>query len=321
LRSVLVCVRTTVAAQTIASCATRLGLGGAIRTALSGVEALARLAESPADIVFADTALTRPDTVGFTRRVRERSPGAVIMLIGAEEPAVAQAAVAAGARGVIRPERDDLLTSVTKSFMLLVQPVRPAAVPQQRIDLAPAPAAVSAEPANGTYGGGPADYGPNGVPGQLPGVGLGPDVGHPANGLGQSGPIVGQVGGAMGGAVGAPHPGYGNARSGPVPGGVAANAHPGSAPGQLGHVGVGNGGPATAGQANAGPGTRRLSLTERELQVLRRMADGKSNAEIGRELYVSEDTVKTHARRLFRKLGARDRAHAVAAAFRQGLVS
>ena len=46
------------------------------------------------------------------------------------------------------------------------------------------------------------------------------------------------------------------------------------------------------------------------------MAEGKSNAEIGRELFVSEDTVKTHARRLFRKLGARDRAHAVAAAFR-----
>jgi DNA-binding NarL/FixJ family response regulator len=313
-------VRTTVAAQTIASCATRLGLGGAIRTALSGVEALARLAESPADIVFADTALTRPDTVGFTRRVRERSPGAVIMLIGAEEPAVAQAAVAAGARGVIRPEHDDLLTSVTKSFMLLVQPVRPAAVPQQRIDLAQTPAAVSAEPANGTHGGAPAEHGPNGVAGQLPGVSLGPDVGHP-NGLGQSGPIVGQVGGAMGGAVGAPHPGYGNARSGPLPGGLAANAHPGSVAGQLGHVGVGNAGPASVGPANAGPGTRRLSLTERELQVLRRMADGKSNAEIGRELYVSEDTVKTHARRLFRKLGARDRAHAVAAAFRQGLVS
>jgi DNA-binding NarL/FixJ family response regulator len=66
---------------------------------------------------------------------------------------------------------------------------------------------------------------------------------------------------------------------------------------------------------------RRVELTERELQVLRGMADGKSNAEIGRELFVSEDTVKTHARRLFRKLGARDRAHAVAAAFRAGLVS
>jgi DNA-binding NarL/FixJ family response regulator len=48
------------------------------------------------------------------------------------------------------------------------------------------------------------------------------------------------------------------------------------------------------------------------------MAEGKSNAEIGRDLYVSEDTVKTHARRLFRKLKARDRAHAVAVGFRTG---
>jgi DNA-binding NarL/FixJ family response regulator len=82
--------------------------------------------------------------------------------------------------------------------------------------------------------------------------------------------------------------------------------------------------PARAAAEPTGPvgvnGVRRVALTERELQVLRGMADGKSNAEIGRELFVSEDTVKTHARRLFRKLGARDRAHAVAAAFRAGLV-
>lgn len=62
------------------------------------------------------------------------------------------------------------------------------------------------------------------------------------------------------------------------------------------------------------------ALTERELQVLVGMSRGRSNAEIGRELYLSEDTVKTHARRLFRKLGAADRAHAVAVGFRLGLV-
>jgi DNA-binding NarL/FixJ family response regulator len=62
------------------------------------------------------------------------------------------------------------------------------------------------------------------------------------------------------------------------------------------------------------------ALTERELQVLTGMGRGKSNAEIGRELYLSEDTVKTHARRLFRKLGAADRAQAVALGFRWGLV-
>lgn len=61
-------------------------------------------------------------------------------------------------------------------------------------------------------------------------------------------------------------------------------------------------------------------LTEREHQVLDGMSRGLSNAEIGRELYLSEDTVKTHARRLFRKLGAADRAQAVALGFRWGFL-
>jgi DNA-binding NarL/FixJ family response regulator len=62
------------------------------------------------------------------------------------------------------------------------------------------------------------------------------------------------------------------------------------------------------------------TLTAREIQVLEGMSHGRSNAEIGRELFLSEDTVKTHARRLFTKLGASDRAHAVALGFRWGLV-
>ena len=75
--------------------------------------------------------------------------------------------------------------------------------------------------------------------------------------------------------------------------------------------------------APVGPGwcTREgdpVSLTTRESQVLVGMSAGKSNSEIGRELYLSEDTIKTHARRLFGKLGARDRAHAVALAMRLG---
>ena len=75
----------------------------------------------------------------------------------------------------------------------------------------------------------------------------------------------------------------------------------------------------------AGPSLYRrppatLSVTERELQILRGMTDGHSNLEIARELFVSEDTVKTHARRLFRKLGANDRAHAVALGMRYELV-
>lgn len=65
----------------------------------------------------------------------------------------------------------------------------------------------------------------------------------------------------------------------------------------------------------------RTPLTKRELQVLLGISQGQSNAEIGRALFVSEDTVKTHARRLYRKLRARDRAHAVAVGFQIGLLS
>lgn len=75
-----------------------------------------------------------------------------------------------------------------------------------------------------------------------------------------------------------------------------------------------------AGHLPAGPRPTAPALTERELQVLRGMSQGKSNGAIGRELYLSEDTIKTHARRLFRKMGVNDRAQAVALGFRWGLV-
>lgn len=67
-------------------------------------------------------------------------------------------------------------------------------------------------------------------------------------------------------------------------------------------------------------GFRTDSLTDREHLVLLGMVDGKSNAEIGRDLYVSEDTIKTHARRMFKKLGARDRAQAVARGYQFGIL-
>lgn len=71
------------------------------------------------------------------------------------------------------------------------------------------------------------------------------------------------------------------------------------------------------------PGARRprtSELSAREMDVLLGMTEGLSNAEIAAELVLAEDTVKTHARRLFRKLGAGDRADAVARGFRQGLL-
>jgi DNA-binding NarL/FixJ family response regulator len=86
----------------------------------------------------------------------------------------------------------------------------------------------------------------------------------------------------------------------------------------LAHSTVGDESDATSGRRTSGPSG---DLTEREMQVLRGMSQGKSNGQMGRELFLSEDTVKTHARRLFRKLSAADRAQAVAQGFRRGLVS
>jgi DNA-binding NarL/FixJ family response regulator len=61
------------------------------------------------------------------------------------------------------------------------------------------------------------------------------------------------------------------------------------------------------------------SLTERERQVLRRMADGLNNAEIALALTIGDATVKTHVARILQKLGARDRVQAVIAAYRSGV--
>ena len=57
------------------------------------------------------------------------------------------------------------------------------------------------------------------------------------------------------------------------------------------------------------------SLTERELEVLRLIAQGLSNAEIGHALFISETTVKTHVTRVLQKLELRDRAQAIVLAY------
>lgn len=62
-------------------------------------------------------------------------------------------------------------------------------------------------------------------------------------------------------------------------------------------------------------------LTERELDVLRLMARGATNAEIAGELFLAETTVKTHVGAIFTKLGVRDRAAAIVAAFDAGVVT
>jgi two-component system, NarL family, response regulator LiaR len=64
----------------------------------------------------------------------------------------------------------------------------------------------------------------------------------------------------------------------------------------------------------------QLGITPRELEILEAMAAGHSNREIAERLFVSENTVKTHAARLFDKLSARRRTQAVQRAKEAGLI-
>jgi DNA-binding NarL/FixJ family response regulator len=69
------------------------------------------------------------------------------------------------------------------------------------------------------------------------------------------------------------------------------------------------------------PAHRPPELTDREFEVLVQLARGSSNAEIAKELYLGETTVKTHVSRVLTKLGLRDRTHAVVFAYEHGIVA
>ena len=62
------------------------------------------------------------------------------------------------------------------------------------------------------------------------------------------------------------------------------------------------------------------NLTSREVEVLQQVVAGKKNREIGKHLFISEETVKVHLKHVMEKLGAKDRTQAVAIAVRRGIV-
>jgi DNA-binding NarL/FixJ family response regulator len=61
-------------------------------------------------------------------------------------------------------------------------------------------------------------------------------------------------------------------------------------------------------------------LTTRETEVLRKVAEGNRNRDIGERLFISEDTVKVHIKHIMEKLGASDRTQAVAIGLRRGII-
>jgi DNA-binding NarL/FixJ family response regulator len=64
----------------------------------------------------------------------------------------------------------------------------------------------------------------------------------------------------------------------------------------------------------------RRALSDRELEVLRLVADGASNRAAAKRLFISEASIKTHLQHVYDKLGVRDRAAAVGEAYRRGLI-
>jgi DNA-binding NarL/FixJ family response regulator len=62
------------------------------------------------------------------------------------------------------------------------------------------------------------------------------------------------------------------------------------------------------------------NLTEREVEVLRQVADGNKNRDIAKKLFISEETVKVHIKHIMEKLGATDRTQAVAIGIRRGII-
>ena len=80
--------------------------------------------------------------------------------------------------------------------------------------------------------------------------------------------------------------------------------------------------PVLAGVLSVGAGSDKLvNLTPREREVLRLLADGLANEEIGKRLVISAETVRTHIRKAMAKLDADTRTEAVATALRQSLIS
>ncbi|MFC5814761.1 response regulator [Nonomuraea harbinensis] len=281
-----------------------------------GEEAVRLVAELAPDVVLMDLRMPRMDGVAATRIIRREHPRTeVVVLSTYSDDESVFAALRAGARGYLTKDTD--AESLARAVSVVAEGEAHFAPPVQRR---------LAE----TVAGGPGD-------GEVlsPGAGSGIEErrGYAGPGNAHAGADGRGLGTGGGGDVG---------RGSGVGGGAGVGRGFGAGRGADGGRGFDEGGGADVGQGfsrgrdingrrrgaagrgdQTGPENvqprRPDGLTQREVEVLGLIAQGRSNAEIAGQLHISEATVKTHINNLFAKTRVRDRAQAVTYAFRQGL--
>ncbi|MFG1862223.1 response regulator [Microbispora bryophytorum] len=267
-----------------------------VGSASDGEAALRLVAGERPDVVLMDLRMPRMDGVEATRRIRAEFPDTqVVVLTTYTDDESVFAALRAGARGFLTKSADaeEIARAVTT-------------VMNGDAQLDPGVQRRLLNTVTGTVG----DTGaapPGGTPG--------PDAAPPHRSRfstrhARETPRADRRPGA-----GTP-PDAGAARSaGPSPG-----AGPSSSTGPISSTGpMSSTGPISSIGPSSSAGTPPDGLTPREAEVLRLIARGLSNAEIAGTLFISEATVKTHINNLFAKVRVRDRAQAVAYAYRTGL--
>ncbi|MFI6706447.1 response regulator [Nonomuraea sp. NPDC050478] len=311
-----------------------------------GEEAVRLVAQLAPDVVLMDLRMPRMDGVAATRIIRREHPCTeVVVLSTYSDDESVFAALRAGARGYLTKDTD--AESLARAISVVAEGEAHFAPPVQRrlaetVAGGPGDGEVLssgagpgieerwgyAAPGNAHAGGDGRGFGAGGGVdiGRGFGTGRGADVGR---GFGEGAGAGGGAGADVGRGFGAG-------------GGTDAGQGSGAGGGFDVRRGVDKGGGADVGQGfsrgrdingrrrgaagrgdQAGPGNvqprRPDGLTQREVEVLGLIAQGRSNAEIAGQLHISEATVKTHINNLFAKTRVRDRAQAVTYAFRQGL--
>jgi DNA-binding NarL/FixJ family response regulator len=253
-------------------------------TAADGAEAVAKALETTPDVVLMDVRMPGTDGVEATLELRRLLPSCrVVMLTTFDDDESVTRALQAGASGY-------LLKDLGAADLA-------AAVRLTHAGVAPLAAGVAARLADATTGT--------------------PTRAAPGTAAGAAGKTAGARPGAAAGAATRATTGAATGATTGAATGAATGTRTGTAGSTAAAAGV------AAATASGGPADRPApggALTAREVEILRLVATGATNREIGRMLFVSEGTVKNHVSRVLSRLGLRDRTQAAIYARDHGLL-